>query len=68
MLRTSGSSPVEDLDLITNDPQERNNLWPDISDTEKHSYRSKFLPYPVSASMMKKAFPHLSAASNAQPR
>jgi arylsulfatase A-like enzyme len=68
MLRTSGSSPVEDLYHITNDPQERNNLWPDISDTEKHSYRSKFLPYPVSASMMKKAFPHLSAASNAQPR
>jgi glucan phosphoethanolaminetransferase (alkaline phosphatase superfamily) len=68
MLRTSGSSPLEDLYNIADDPLEVHNLWPRTADSEKHSYRSKFFAFPVSSTMMKKAFPHLSGESTAQTK
>jgi glucan phosphoethanolaminetransferase (alkaline phosphatase superfamily) len=57
MLRTSGSPPLEDLYDIIHDPAERNNLWSRLPEEERRRYRHAFLPFPVSATMMKNAFP-----------
>lgn len=62
MLRTSGSPPLEDLYDIMKDPAENNNLWPTLPEADRDAYRRGFLQFPVSAAMMKTAFPHLSGA------
>ena len=57
MLRTSGKTPLEDLYNIDSDPQERQNLWPNLPPIEREAFRQAFRPYPVSAGMIDKAFP-----------